>query len=91
MYKRQPFYKVWSQKLFPTLLRGTAQGITFGTARVVLGVWSFFVPVLAETGIKTVATLLTAFLAISGVIGFFFMPRTAGRSLEDIEQERAPD
>ena len=37
----EAFYKVWSQELFPTLLRGTAQGITFGTARVVLGVWSF--------------------------------------------------
>ena len=87
----EAFYKVWSQELFPTLLRGTAQGITFGTARVVLGVWSFFVPVLAETGIKPVAALLTAFLLISGVIGFFFMPHTAGRSLEDIEEERAPD
>ena len=30
----EAFYKVWSQELFPTLLRGTAQGITFGTARV---------------------------------------------------------
>jgi len=87
----EAFYKVWSQELFPTLLRGTAQGITFGTARVALGVWSFFVPVLAETGIKPVAALLTAFLLISGVIGFFFMPHTAGRSLEDIEEERAPD
>ena len=46
---------------------------------------------LAETGIKPVAALLTAFLVISGLIGFFFMPHTAGRSLEDIEEERAPD
>ena len=43
----EPFYKTWSQELFPTLLRGTAQGLMFGTARVVLGIWSFFVPVLA--------------------------------------------
>ena len=87
----EAFYKVWSQEMFPTLLRSTAQGITFGTARVALGAWSYFVPVLAETGIRPVAALLTGFLAISGVIGFAFMPRTAGRSLEDIEQERAPD
>lgn len=34
-------YKILSQELFPTLLRGTAQGFTFAVARTVLGVWSF--------------------------------------------------
>lgn len=81
-------YKTFSQELFPTMLRGTAQGITFGMARLLLGLWSFFVPVLASTGIKPVAALLTLFLAISGVIGFFWMPNTAGKSLETIEDER---
>lgn len=82
-------YKVFSQELFPTMLRGTAQGITFGVARTVLGFWSFFVPILANTGIKPVAALLTLFLAISGVVGYFFMPNTVGKSLEQIEAERA--
>ncbi|HEY6737521.1 MAG TPA: MFS transporter, partial [Actinopolymorphaceae bacterium] len=36
----EAFYKVFSQELFPTMLRGTAQGLTFGVARVVLGIWS---------------------------------------------------
>lgn len=81
-------YKTFSQELFPTMLRGTAQGITFGLARLLLGIWSFFVPVLAATGIKPVAALLTAFLAISGVVGYFWMPNTAGKSLETIEDER---
>jgi MFS transporter, SP family, inositol transporter len=84
----EPFYKTWSQELFPTLLRGTAQGITFGTARVVLGIWSFFVPVLAGVDIRPVALMLTIFLAISGVVGFVFLPNTAGKSLEQIERER---
>ncbi|WP_420541890.1 MFS transporter [Rubrobacter calidifluminis] len=84
----EAFYKTWSQELFPTLLRGTAQGITFGVARVVLGIWSFFLPTIAATGIKPAALLLTVFLFISGVVGFFFMPKTAGKSLEEIEAER---
>jgi inositol transporter-like SP family MFS transporter len=82
-------YKVFSQELFPTMLRGTAQGLTFGVARTVLGFWSFFVPILANSGIKPVAALLTLFLAISGFVGFFFMPNTVGKSLEEIEAERA--
>ena len=85
----EAFYKVFSQELFPTMLRGTAQGITFGVARTILGVWSFFVPVLARAGIGKVAGLLTAFLCISSVVGFFFMPDTSGKSLEQIQSERA--
>jgi inositol transporter-like SP family MFS transporter len=82
-------YKVFSQELFPTTLRSTAQGFTFGLARTALGIWSFFVPVLAAVRIGPVALLLTAFLAVSGIVGFFFMPKTVGKTLEDIERERA--
>ena len=85
----EPFYKTWSQELFPTMLRTTAQGLTFSVARLLLGIWSFFVPVLAELSIRPVALILMIFLLISGVVGFFFMPNTAGRSLEDIEAERS--
>ncbi|WP_221028742.1 MFS transporter [Actomonas aquatica] len=85
----EAFYKVFSQELFPTLLRSTAQGITFGVARVLLGIWSFFVPVLASAGIGQVAGLLTLFLFVSGAVGYFFMPDTSGKSLEQIEAENA--
>jgi MFS transporter, SP family, inositol transporter len=85
----EAMYKVFSQELFPTILRGTAQGITFGTARVVLGIWSLFVPALATAGIEPVASLLLVFLVISGTVGYFFMPDTSGKSLEQIESERA--
>ncbi|GAA2094506.1 myo-inositol transporter IolF [Microlunatus panaciterrae] len=82
-------YKIFSQELFPTMLRGTAQGYTFGVARMFLGIWSFFVPVLATQGFSVVGGLLALFLLISGVVGFFFMPHTVGKSLEHIEAERA--
>ncbi|GLZ46291.1 MFS transporter [Actinomycetospora sp. NBRC 106375] len=82
-------YKVTSQELFPTMLRGTAQGLTFGVARVVLGVFSLVVPLLSAIGIVPVALLLTFFLLVSGVVGYLAMPDTTGKSLERIEAERA--
>lgn len=83
----EPHYKVWSQEVFPTMLRTTAQGITFAFARFCLGIWSFLVPVIAAAGFSTVALILVIFLSISGVVGFLFMPNTAGKSLEEIEAE----
>lgn len=85
----EPFYKTWSQELFPTILRTTAQGLSFGVARIFLGIWSFFVPILATTGFTTISISLAAFLTISGVVGFFFMPNTSGKTLEEIEEERS--
>ncbi len=85
----EAFYKVFSQELFPTMLRGTAQGFTFGIARILVGVWSYFVPKLATSGVGVLATFLTLFLIISGGVGYFFMPDTSGKSLEQIETERA--
>jgi inositol transporter-like SP family MFS transporter len=47
------------------------------------------VPVLASLSIRPVALILMIFLLISGVVGFVFMPNTAGKSLEEIEAERS--
>ncbi|HVM61740.1 MAG TPA: MFS transporter [Verrucomicrobiae bacterium] len=88
----EAFYKVFSQELFPTMQRGTAQGITFGVARTLLGVWSFIAPMLiseVNPNFHALALMLTAFLVISGAVGFFFMPDTSGKSLEQIAAERA--
>lgn len=83
----EPHYKTWSQEVFPTMLRTTAQGITFAFARFCLGIWSFFVPTIAAAGFANVALILVIFLSISGVVGFLFMPNTAGKSLEELEAE----
>jgi inositol transporter-like SP family MFS transporter len=87
----EAFYKVFSQELFPTMHRGTAQGITFGTARLLLGIWSFIAPTLIDDknpNFHALALMLTLFLVVSGVVGFFWMPNTSGKSLEQIESER---
>lgn len=85
----QPFFQLWSAELFPTLLRSTAQGVAFAVVRIGLGIFSFFVPALVSTGFTTLAWILTGFLAISGVIGMIWAPRNEGKTLEELELERA--
>lgn len=85
----QSFFQLWSSEMFPTALRATAQGLMFAVVRIVLGVFSFFVPALVATGFHTLAWILVGFLAISGIIGFVWAPRNEGKSLEQIEAERA--
>ena len=81
----QSFFQLWSAELFPTLVRSTAQGITFAVVRVGLGLWSFFVPTLTATGFTRLAWILTGFLVVSGVIGTLWAPRNEGKSLEQIQ------
>jgi inositol transporter-like SP family MFS transporter len=83
----QPFFQLWSAELFPTLLRSTAQGISFAVVRIGLGFWSFFVPILTATGFTTLAWILTGFLVASGIIGGVWAPRNEGKSLEQIQAE----
>jgi inositol transporter-like SP family MFS transporter len=81
----QSFFQLWSAELFPTLIRSTAQGVTFAIVRIGLGLWSFFVPVLTRTGFTRLAWILTGFLCVSGLIGAIWAPRNEGKSLEEIE------
>jgi MFS transporter, SP family, inositol transporter len=81
----QSFFQLWSAELFPTLIRSTAQGVTFAVVRIGLGLWSFFVPVLTKTGFTRLAWILTGFLVVSGLIGTLWAPRNEGRPLEQIQ------
>jgi inositol transporter-like SP family MFS transporter len=84
----QSFFQLWSADLFPTLVRSTAQGITFAFVRIGLGLWSFFVPVLTATGFTSLAWILTGFLVASALVGLLWAPRNEGKSLEQLEGER---
>lgn len=83
-----PMIRVWLNELFPTSVRTTAQGLVYGSVRIVLFFWSLAVPVIAVVGVSTLGWLLTLFLIVSGVIGVLYMPNTAGKSLEEIALER---
>ena len=84
-----PFFRVWSTELFPTRIRASSQALLYGVVRILIGGWSFLVPVLAATGFRTLALILLLLLVASGTIGLVFMPRTAGKTLEQIQAERA--
>jgi inositol transporter-like SP family MFS transporter len=86
-FGQQSFFQLWSAELFPTLIRATAQGFAFAVVRIMLGVWSFFVPVLTLAGFQTLAWILTGFLAASGLIGWIWAPRHQGKSLDDIQRD----
>ncbi len=85
----QSFFQLWSAEMFPTMLRSTAQGVCFAIVRIGLGIFSFYVPMLNATGFQNLAVILTGFLIVSGVIGYFWAPRNEGKSLEQLEAERA--
>jgi inositol transporter-like SP family MFS transporter len=84
----QSFFQLWSSEQFPTVVRATAQGITFAVVRVSLGIFSFFVPWLTSTGFTTLAWILTGFLVASGLVGLIWAPRNEGKSLEQLEREQ---
>lgn len=86
----QHFFQLWSGEEFPTRLRATAQGVVMGVVRLALGVWSFFVPVIAAaTGsFQAVAVILSAFLLVSSVIGIVWGRNQRGKTLEEIEVEQ---
>ncbi|MCL2743125.1 MAG: MFS transporter [Planctomycetaceae bacterium] len=86
---QQAFYQMWAAEMFPARYRAAAQGFSFFTARFCLSIWLFIVPVLmAKSGMTIVAVILVAFAAISMLIGTIFCPNTAGKTLEQIENER---
>ena len=71
----EAMYKVWSQELFPTLLRSTAQGVTLAFARTVAALFAFGTPAIAVASPQLLFGLLFAFAVVSGLIGLFWIPR----------------
>jgi inositol transporter-like SP family MFS transporter len=88
---QQAFYQMWGAEIFPARYRAAAQGFSFFSARFVLSIWSFCVPIIIGTdgkGMPVAAMILVTFATISMLIGTIFCPNTAGKTLEQIEEER---
>jgi inositol transporter-like SP family MFS transporter len=88
---QQAFYQMWGAEMFPARYRAAAQGFSFFTARFCLAIWLFIVPIIIGEngeGMPVAAAILVAFATISMLIGTIFCPNTAGKTLEQIEEER---
>jgi inositol transporter-like SP family MFS transporter len=88
---QQAFYQMWAAEMFPARYRAAAQGFSFFTARFCLAIWLFIAPIIIgedAEGMPIVAGILVTFSTISLLIGTIFCPDTAGKTLEQIEQER---
>lgn len=67
----EPMWKVWSQELFPTMLRSTAQGISTAFTRVVAALVALWTPVVLESGPKVLYLFIVAQLLRLNRLGAF--------------------
>lgn len=85
----QAFYALWATELFPTKYRAGSQGFMFFIVRGSAGVWSIVFPtLLTGLGFTIAGTVMVILLAVSLLIGTIWTPKTRGRSLEEITEER---
>ncbi len=71
----EALYKVWSQELYPTLLRSTAQGTTIAFARVAAAIAAIFIPTVASSSPESLFILLTGCVVLSSLLGLLWIRR----------------
>ena len=88
----QAFYALWTGELFPTRYRATAQGLMYFIVRTGIAIWSFILPTLMfNLGFKVAGIVMIIFLVIHMIIGLALAPKTQGKTLQQIEEERYGD
>ncbi|MFF1649153.1 MFS transporter [Streptomyces sp. NPDC058240] len=85
----ETIYKVWSQELVPTLLRGTVQGVTMAFARLLAAAFAVITPTLATSNSRVLFTLNLLFALAAALIGLLWIPRLPGAV--PTRSETAPD
>jgi inositol transporter-like SP family MFS transporter len=87
----EPMWKIWSQELFPTLLRSSAQGATTFFTRVLAAAVAVFTPLLIEVGPSLLFAFLTACVAFTTALGWFWIRRMPkGQDVEDALESGVP-
>ena len=83
-----PLQRTWSVELFPTEIRNTSQGFLWSVMRLVLGIWSFYLPVITAAlgGFKAVSLMITLMFTYNLIVGGIFGRKTGGKTLEEIQQ-----
>ncbi|WP_195763483.1 MFS transporter [Duganella guangzhouensis] len=71
----ESMWKVWSQELFPTLLRTTAQGATTFFTRMLAAVSALGTPYLIQSGPETLFVTLTLAVAFTTALGWLYIRR----------------
>lgn len=87
----QGFYALWASELFPAKYRAAAQGVMFFMVRGLSAAWGLvFVNIYGEhgEGFTLAAYLMMGLLIVSLLIGAIWTPKTRGKSLEQITEER---
>lgn len=85
----QAFYALWTSELFPTRYRAGAQGMMYFIVRTGISIYSFVLPTILTTlGFKVTGIIMISFLVIHAVIGVVLTPKTQGKTLSQIEEER---
>ena len=87
----QIFYALWGTELFPAKFRAGAQGLMFFIVRGLSAVWGIiFTYIYGENGegFTVAAYCMIILLLISLVVGILGAPKTRGKSLQQITEER---
>jgi inositol transporter-like SP family MFS transporter len=84
----EAIYKVWSQELFPTLVRSSAQGSTIFVARAATAAFGFVTPAIALAGPRVLMAILVALNLAAGVMGYFWVRRLP--KVVDVEDAKGP-
>jgi inositol transporter-like SP family MFS transporter len=90
----QAFYALWASELFPAKYRAAAQGVMFFIVRGCAAIWGLvFVHIYGKNGegFELAAYIMIGLLLFALIVGTIWTPKTQGKTLKQITEERYGD